>query len=222
VSAQSAWPIAPPLVVIASSFRSHWSLVPHTFLSVSVLYFVFTAHVFVATECYLILSSSTTNGKNYNFAKCAPAPGESDFLIMGIKREQSASSPQMADANGSDCDYGNDNGLSFILKSVHRATNVTYQQHKVGRELRAEILGKHGGFRGCTIWFTGYSGAGKTTISFALERTLCELGLPAYGLDGDNMRHGVSHFRLSVFLSLYISCNVYSGNIWQVTNSIAQ
>uniref|UniRef100_A0A914X0Z2 adenylyl-sulfate kinase n=1 Tax=Plectus sambesii TaxID=2011161 RepID=A0A914X0Z2_9BILA len=84
------------------------------------------------------------------------------------------------------------NGLSKLIEeSVHRATNVTIQHHEVGRELRAEILGKHGGFRGCTIWFTGYSGAGKTTISFALERTLCELGLPAYGLDGDNMRHGV-------------------------------
>lgn len=92
-------------------------------------------------------------------------------------------------------DYDIMNGISKrvveVIESVHRATNVTYQQHEVGRELRAEILGKHGGFRGCTIWFTGYSGAGKTTISFALERTLCELGLPAYGLDGDNMRHGV-------------------------------
>jgi 3'-phosphoadenosine 5'-phosphosulfate synthase len=71
------------------------------------------------------------------------------------------------------------------------ATNVTYQQHKVGREERAAILGKHQGYRGCTIWFTGLSGAGKTTISFGLEKTLTQLGIPAYGLDGDNVRHGL-------------------------------
>jgi 3'-phosphoadenosine 5'-phosphosulfate synthase len=71
------------------------------------------------------------------------------------------------------------------------ATNVTFQQHKVGRDQRAAILGQHKGFRGCTIWFTGLSGAGKTTISFALEKTLTQLGIPAYGLDGDNVRHGL-------------------------------
>ena len=38
------------------------------------------------------------------------------------------------------------------------------------RARRGEVLGS--GFRGCTIWFTGLSGAGKTTISFALEEYL--------------------------------------------------
>lgn len=76
----------------------------------------------------------------------------------------------------------------------------------MGREERASILGRHEGFRGCTLWFTGLSGAGKTTISFALEKTLIQvlkrtvadvsvvpvqLGIPAYGLDGDNVRHGL-------------------------------
>lgn len=37
----------------------------------------------------------------------------------------------------------------------------------------------------------GLSGAGKTTISFAVEETLCQLGIPAYGLDGDNVRIGL-------------------------------
>ncbi|XP_030765753.1 bifunctional 3'-phosphoadenosine 5'-phosphosulfate synthase 2-like [Sitophilus oryzae] len=45
-------------------------------------------------------------------------------------------------------------------------------------------------FRGCTVWFTGLSGAGKTTISFALEEFLVSNGIPAYSLDGDNMRTG--------------------------------
>lgn len=42
--------------------------------------------------------------------------------------------------------------------------------------------------RGCTVWFTGLSGAGKTTIAFALEEYLVARGIPAYGLDGDNIR----------------------------------
>ncbi|CAI2350017.1 unnamed protein product [Caenorhabditis sp. 36 PRJEB53466] len=72
-----------------------------------------------------------------------------------------------------------------------QATNVTYQEHTISRDERATAIGRHGGFRGCTIWFTGLSGAGKTTISFALERTLNKLGIPCYGLDGDNIRHGL-------------------------------
>lgn len=72
------------------------------------------------------------------------------------------------------------------------ATNVKYQMRHVSREKRAQILGsgKQKNFRGCTVWFTGLSGAGKTTISFALEEFLVCNGFPAYSLDGDNMRTG--------------------------------
>lgn len=48
------------------------------------------------------------------------------------------------------------------------------------------------GFHGCTLWFTGLSGAGKTTISFEVERYLVSRGIPAYGLDGDNIRTGLN------------------------------
>lgn len=53
-------------------------------------------------------------------------------------------------------------------------------------------MGQKGGFRGCTIWFTGLSGAGKTTVSFGVEEYLCMHGIPAYALDGDNIRHGLN------------------------------
>lgn len=53
-------------------------------------------------------------------------------------------------------------------------------------------MGQKGGFRGCTIWFTGLSGAGKTTVSFGVEEYLCLHGIPAYALDGDNIRHGLN------------------------------
>jgi len=77
-------------------------------------------------------------------------------------------------------------------RNVQKATNVYAEQHKVSRSKRGEVLGSRGGFRGCTIWFTGLSGAGKTTISFALEEYLVARGIPAYGLDGDNVRTGLN------------------------------
>ncbi|XP_030753527.1 bifunctional 3'-phosphoadenosine 5'-phosphosulfate synthase-like [Sitophilus oryzae] len=73
------------------------------------------------------------------------------------------------------------------------ATNVKYEMRHVSREKRAQILGSgERRFRGCTVWFTGLSGAGKTTISFALEEFLVSNGIPAYSLDGDNMRTGLN------------------------------
>ncbi|VDN03763.1 unnamed protein product [Thelazia callipaeda] len=81
--------------------------------------------------------------------------------------------------------------LQLFKSHAIGATNVTFHQHKVEREERAKVLGRHAGFRGCTIWFTGLSGAGKTTVSFAVEKILTELGIPAYALDGDNVRHGL-------------------------------
>jgi 3'-phosphoadenosine 5'-phosphosulfate synthase len=72
------------------------------------------------------------------------------------------------------------------------ATNVTEQKHHVSRAKRGQILGHLRGFRGCTVWFTGLSGAGKTSIAFELEAYLIQHGIPAYGLDGDNMRTGLN------------------------------
>jgi len=74
--------------------------------------------------------------------------------------------------------------------NVQKATNVFNQQSHVTRDTRGQ-LGKSG-FHGCTIWFTGLSGAGKTTLSFALEEFLVSRGIAAYGLDGDNIRTGLN------------------------------
>lgn len=74
----------------------------------------------------------------------------------------------------------------------HKSTNVVFQKHHVSRDKRGQIMGQKGGFRGCTIWFTGLSGAGKTTVSFGVEEYLCMQGIPAYALDGDNIRHGLN------------------------------
>ena len=46
--------------------------------------------------------------------------------------------------------------------------------------------------RGRTVWFTGLSGSGKSSVAVIAERILLELGCPAYILDGDNLRHGLN------------------------------
>lgn len=67
-----------------------------------------------------------------------------------------------------------------------------YQAHHVSRSKRGQVVGTRGGFRGCTVWLTGLSGAGKTTIGFALEEYLVSHAIPCYSLDGDNIRHGLN------------------------------
>jgi len=69
-----------------------------------------------------------------------------------------------------------------------RATNITWHEGHVKREDRERLLGQ----KGATIWFTGLSGSGKSTIAFTLEHALVERGHLTYVLDGDNIRHGLN------------------------------
>ncbi|XP_056675063.1 bifunctional 3'-phosphoadenosine 5'-phosphosulfate synthase 2 isoform X2 [Monodelphis domestica] len=80
----------------------------------------------------------------------------------------------------------------FFWDVQQKSTNVVYQAHHVSRNKRGQVVGTRGGFRGCTVWLTGLSGAGKTTISFALEEYLVSHAIPCYSLDGDNVRHGLN------------------------------
>jgi len=68
------------------------------------------------------------------------------------------------------------------------ATNITWHQGSVTREERNKSLGQ----KGATIWFTGLSGSGKSTVAVALEQVLLQRGKHAYCLDGDNVRHGLN------------------------------
>jgi bifunctional enzyme CysN/CysC len=67
------------------------------------------------------------------------------------------------------------------------AENITIHPSKLSRDERWEAL-KTGG---ATIWMTGLSGSGKSTIAAAVEHTLVSSGHSAYMLDGDNLRHGL-------------------------------
>jgi adenylylsulfate kinase len=69
-----------------------------------------------------------------------------------------------------------------------KATNVHWHGGEVTREDRAEIL-KH---QGATLWFTGLSGSGKSTVAVELEKALAQRGVLCYRLDGDNVRMGIN------------------------------
>ena len=69
-----------------------------------------------------------------------------------------------------------------------KATNITWHEGEVTREERQRNLGQ----KGVTLWMTGLSASGKSTIAVALEKVLLSRGKHAYRLDGDNIRHGLN------------------------------
>ena len=66
--------------------------------------------------------------------------------------------------------------------------NVVWHDSDLPRQERW----RHTGLHGATVWFTGFSGSGKSTVAVAVERLLTEQGRPAYMLDGDNLRQGLN------------------------------
>lgn len=69
-----------------------------------------------------------------------------------------------------------------------KATNVHWHEGEVTREDRYRMLGH----KGATVWFTGLSGSGKSTIAVALEQELIKRSKICYRLDGDNVRLGIN------------------------------
>jgi adenylylsulfate kinase len=69
-----------------------------------------------------------------------------------------------------------------------KATNITWHDGNVTAEERYKNLGQ----KGATIWMTGLSASGKSTVAVALEQVLLQRGKHAYRLDGDNIRHGLN------------------------------
>jgi len=68
------------------------------------------------------------------------------------------------------------------------ATNIVWHNTHVSKEQRASLKGQ----KPCILWFTGFSGSGKSTIANAVELRLAELNQHSYLLDGDNVRHGLN------------------------------
>jgi adenylylsulfate kinase len=72
--------------------------------------------------------------------------------------------------------------------SQSKSKNLTWHEGQVSRTEREDRLGQ----RGVTVWLTGLSGSGKSTIAVAAERRLADEGRLTYILDGDNIRQGLN------------------------------
>ena len=79
-------------------------------------------------------------------------------------------------------------GMGLIDFALRRANNIHWQNLEVSRSARAAQKNQ----KAAVIWFTGFSGSGKSTIASALEKRLYSLGRHTYVLDGDNVRHGLN------------------------------
>jgi bifunctional enzyme CysN/CysC len=79
-------------------------------------------------------------------------------------------------------------GAGMIRFDLRRASNVHWQAVDVSKHGRAELMRQ----RPVVVWFTGLSGAGKSTIANLVERKLHAQGRHTYLLDGDNVRHGLN------------------------------
>jgi bifunctional enzyme CysN/CysC len=80
-------------------------------------------------------------------------------------------------------------GAALIHFALRRSQNVHWQNVDVTTEARSSLKGH----RPAVVWFTGLSGAGKSTVANQTEQLLHSLGVHTYLLDGDNVRHGLNH-----------------------------
>jgi bifunctional enzyme CysN/CysC len=74
------------------------------------------------------------------------------------------------------------------MTDAARSPNVVWHESGVARSARWQAAG----VRGATVWFTGLSGSGKSTIAGLVEAWLTDAGVLVYTLDGDNLRHGLN------------------------------
>jgi bifunctional enzyme CysN/CysC len=75
-----------------------------------------------------------------------------------------------------------------VTSETSRSPNVVWHESDVPRAERWSAAGAHG----ATVWLTGLSGSGKSTIASALAARLAARGVLTYTLDGDNLRHGLN------------------------------
>ena len=78
--------------------------------------------------------------------------------------------------------------IKELKMNVQKATNVTWHDGEISQTDRNNLLGQ----KGATLWLTGLSGSGKSTVAVALEKELFNRGKISYRLDGDNIRLGIN------------------------------
>ncbi|RJF92549.1 sulfate adenylyltransferase subunit CysN [Noviherbaspirillum saxi] len=79
-------------------------------------------------------------------------------------------------------------GAGILHFALRRSQNIHWQAIDVNKQAHASLKGQ----KPCVLWFTGLSGAGKSTVANMVEKKLHALGKHTYLLDGDNVRHGLN------------------------------
>ncbi len=79
-------------------------------------------------------------------------------------------------------------GAGLLRFALRRSHNIHWQAVEVDKRAHASVKGQ----RPCVVWFTGLSGAGKSTIANVVEKKLHAMGRHTFLLDGDNVRHGLN------------------------------
>jgi adenylylsulfate kinase len=111
------------------------------------------------------------------------------------------------------------NLLRNLLVTEKKATNVHWHDGEISLTDRNTLLGQ----KGATLWFTGLSGSGKSTVAVALEQELFKRGKLSYRLDGDNIRLGINKNlgfsaedrtenirRIGEIAKLFVDCGILS------------
>jgi bifunctional enzyme CysN/CysC len=105
------------------------------------------------------------------------------FILVDVETNQTAAAGLIIERFSE-----KDRKEEIIRKQGHVSSNITVSEGEVTRAAREERLG----YVAKTLWLTGLSGSGKSTISVELERDLFNAGRQVYRLDGDNLRHGLN------------------------------
>ena len=79
-------------------------------------------------------------------------------------------------------------GAGLLHFALRRSQNIHWQAIEINKQAHATLMGH----KPCMVWFTGLSGAGKSTIANLVEKRLHAMGRHTYLLDGDNVRHGLN------------------------------
>ena len=79
-------------------------------------------------------------------------------------------------------------GAGLLHFALRRSQNIHWQAIEINKQAHARLMGH----KACMVWFTGLSGAGKSTVANLVEKKLHVLGRHTYLLDGDNVRHGLN------------------------------
>lgn len=79
-------------------------------------------------------------------------------------------------------------GAGLLNFALRRSKNIHMQPVEIDKAARSRLKAQ----KSCVLWFTGLSGAGKSTIANEVEKKLHAMGVHTYLLDGDNVRHGLN------------------------------